>query len=57
MAFTYWKSVCQHCGAIGSRASTANGNTPNIQASVPGACKCHPSGKPNMPHSPKWEKA
>lgn len=57
MANKNWKSVCQWCGKIGWRQSTITGNTPNAQAQVTGKCPSHPSGNPNMPHSPRWEKA
>lgn len=57
MADTY-KAVCQYCGKIGNRAfGSPTGGTPNITPSVVGKCPCHPSGNPNMPHAPKWEKA
>lgn len=53
-----YKSVCQWCGQPGERRyGTSTGGTPSCAPSVPGNCKSHPSGKPNMPHAPKWEKA
>jgi hypothetical protein len=53
---TLYKSVCQWCGKQGKIAYGEQGSTPNQTPSVPGKCSCHPSGKPDMPHSPKWEK-
>lgn len=54
-----YKPVCQWCGKVGNSYSygTPTGGTPNMTPIVPGNCKCHPSGKPNMPHAPRWEKA
>lgn len=54
-----YKSVCQWCGRTGSIAyGTPTGGTPTQTPTVGNPpCKCHPSGNPNMPHAPKWEKA
>lgn len=50
------KSVCQWCGKQGKIAYTENGHMPNQTPFVAGKCNCHPSGKSDMPHSPRWEK-
>lgn len=47
--------VCQWCGARGGYANTSNGKPPAAAPRVPGKCKGHPSGQPNMPHNPRWE--
>lgn len=52
----FCKSICQWCGKTGRIAYTENGHMPNQMPTVHGICNCHPTGKPNMPHSPKWEK-
>lgn len=53
-----YKAVCQWCGKQGDRrAGSISGGTPNCDPKVPGYCPSHPSGKQNMPHAPKWEKA
>ncbi len=53
----YYKSVCQWCGRVGSHMpASPSGGTPNCAPSVSGSCPSHPTGKPNMPHAPKWEK-
>jgi len=53
----YYKAVCQWCGRIGSHMpASPSGRTPNCASSVSGTCPSHPTGKPNMPHAPKWEK-
>lgn len=52
-----YQAACQWCGKRGGTASgTPNGGLPYSTPSVPGKCPCHPSGKENMPHSPKWER-
>ena len=56
MASCTWMSVCQWCGQSGGTASTSNGNPPMYPPRVPGKCKSHPSGNPNMEHGPRWEK-
>ena len=49
---------CQYCGKSGAvRIGSSSGAAPTATPIVAGKCPCHPSGKPNMPHSPKWEKA
>ncbi len=45
---------CQWCGKTGASAQSSNG-APRQTPKVPGKCQSHPSGKPNMPHSPQWE--
>ena len=54
-----YKPVCQYCGKQGNNTSygTPTGGTPAANPQVYGTCPCHPSGNPNMPHSPRWEKA
>jgi len=47
--------VCQYCGKTGGQTQSPK-EYPTIQARVPGKCPSHPSGNPNMPHSPKWVK-
>ena len=48
---------CQYCGKTGvARFGSSNGGAPVATPVVPGKCQCHPSGKPNMPHSPRWER-
>lgn len=56
MATTNWVAVCQWCGQRGSRMGTSNGNQPSSRPTVPGKCKSHPSGNPNMEHGPRWER-
>ena len=49
-----WIAVCQWCG---KRGGTAYSNTsPSYTPVVSGKCEGHPSGKPNMPHNPRWER-
>jgi len=53
-----YKSVCQWCGKAGMYSYGAlTGKFPDSAPFVPGKCPSHPSGKPNMPHKTKWEKA
>lgn len=53
-----YKAVCQWCGKQGNRAKgSSQGGIPNSRPLVPGKCNAQPSGNPNAPHSPKWEKA
>ena len=53
-----YKVVCQWCGKQGRTSyGTPTGGSPNSNPYIPGTCPCHPSGKANMPHSPRWEKA
>lgn len=53
-----YRARCQWCGKIGHISyGTPTGGTPDYTPVVPGTCPSHPSGKPNMPHAPKWEKA
>ena len=48
---------CQYCGKVGTtRPGMSNGSQPNVAPTIPGKCPCHPSGNPNAPHSPKWER-
>lgn len=56
MATTNWVAVCQWCGQRGDRMSNSTGNQPASTPRVPGKCKSHPSGKPNMEHGPRWER-
>ena len=49
------KSVCRWCGRQGKTAYSIQQRLPNQPPFVAGVCKCHPSGRPNMPHSPQWE--
>lgn len=51
-----YRSICQWCGKQGKAAYSEHGRIPNQTPSVPGKCQCHPSGMPDMPHSPHWEK-
>lgn len=55
MALYQFKAVCRYCGAVGTLISRPVNKTPSNTPRVPGKCKAHPSGKPNMPHSPRWE--
>jgi len=55
MAFRY-QAVCQWCGRTGSIVMQPKDAPPTTAATVSGTCKAHPSGKPNMPHGPRWEK-
>lgn len=48
-------AVCQWCGARGG-TTTSNSNQPSYAPKVPGKCKSHPSGNPNMEHGARWEK-
>lgn len=50
-----WKAVCQDCGATGNSGTTPNQNPPPGKPTVPGKCKSHASGNPNMDHRAKWE--
>lgn len=51
-------SRCQWCGKTGSMApGSSTGGAPITTPWVSGNCPSHPTGKPNMPHAPKWEKA
>lgn len=52
---TKYVAVCQWCGQRGSYVSRSDDRPPMYTPQVPGKCKGHPSGKPNMPHNPKWE--
>lgn len=53
-----YRARCQWCGRVGGTAyGTPTGGAPNQTPYIPDTCKSHPSGKPNMPHAPKWEKA
>lgn len=53
-----YKSVCQWRGKAGMYSYGAlTGKFPDSAPFVPGKCPSHPSGKPNMPHKTKWEKA
>lgn len=56
MATYRYQAVCQWCGATGASTIRNVDTPPSTAPSVPGKCKSHPSGKPNMPHGPKWEK-
>ena len=56
MATYRYQAVCQWCGAAGASIPRNVDTPPSMAPSVPGKCKSHPSGKPNMPHGPKWEK-
>ena len=48
-------AVCRYCGKRGTIISaTIQGVFPALQPIVNGSCPSHPSGKKNMPHSPKW---
>ncbi len=51
-----YRSICQWCGKQGKTAYSEHGGIPNQTPFVQGICQCHPSGMPNMPHSPRWEK-
>lgn len=53
---TSWVAICQYCGKQGSLRTTSNGKMPTSMPSISGKCLSHPSGKPNMPHNPKWQK-
>lgn len=52
-----YKSICRWCGRQGKTAYSTLGRSPNQPPFVEGTCQCHPSGRPNMPHTPRWEKA
>lgn len=53
-----YRARCQWCGRVGGTAyGTPTGGAPNQTPYIPDTCKSHPSGKPNMSHTPKWEKA
>ena len=56
MAQYNYAQVCQWCGARGSVLPRNVDSPPNFAPKVPGKCKSHPSGKPNMEHGAKWEK-
>ena len=49
-------AVCQWCGKRGEIRLPPNGATPLSAPRIPGRCDGHPSGKPNMPHNPHWER-
>lgn len=51
-----YKSICRWCGRQGKTAYSSLGRIPNQTPFVEGTCQCHPSGRTNMPHSPRWEK-
>ena len=46
---------CQWCGRAGTTSTGNHGQPPRTIRRVPGKCSVHPSGKPNMEHSAKWE--
>lgn len=50
-----WVPVCQWCGQRGSAVGSNGDYPPKMNPRVPGKCKSHPSGKPNMEHGPRWE--
>lgn len=54
MATTKWVAVCQDCKAPGITINT-QGTLPQTQPFVPGKCKTHVSGNPNMPHRAEWK--
>ncbi len=52
-----FQSVCFWCKARGTFGENPGTNKePSFPPVINGYCKCHPSGKPNMPHTPRWEK-
>lgn len=57
MASGRFVPVCKNCGKRGNIISgTFQGTMPTSTPQISGKCPAHPSGKPNMPHSPSWEK-
>lgn len=56
MATFRYIPVCQWCGKRGGGIPRNVDTPPNITPVVPGKCKSHPSGKPNMEHGPRWER-
>lgn len=56
MASYSFVAVCQWCGQRGSRTSRNTDIPPSMTPRVPGKCKSHPSGNPNMEHGPRWER-
>ena len=52
-----WVPVCQWCGKRGVTEGKASDNRPPSHTPIiSGRCQGHPSGKPNMPHNPRWER-
>lgn len=56
MASYVYVPVCQWCGQRGGGIPRNVDTPPSMTPRVPGKCKSHPSGKPNMEHGPRWER-
>lgn len=53
---TRWVAVCQWCGKRGAGETQNYDRPPMRNPVVPGKCKSHPSGNPNMEHGAQWQK-